>query len=114
MNLKNRSIYAVVVAAACLSASTAVYAKTADTPLLTYVGFAKTKTIKFNLRNDSGAAMELKVGDNVMTLEAGKTLELKLPVGTRILTNAPTPTHQAGSLVAQVSNDLSDTTIAIR
>jgi hypothetical protein len=112
--MKIRSVFAVAVTIACLGAPVAMYAKTVDTPALTYVGFTKGKTVTFNLRNDSGAAMELKVGDNVMTLQAGKTITLKLPVGTRILANTETATHKVGSLLEEVSNQLNDTTIAFR
>jgi hypothetical protein len=114
--MKIRSVLAIAVAVAGLSASTNIYAaaKAADTPSLAYVGFAKTKTIKLSLRNDSSASMELKVGDDVVTLDAGKTVTLKLPLGTRVVTNAATPTHQAGTLVAQASSELNGTTVAIR
>jgi hypothetical protein len=50
----------------------------------------------------------------VMTVESGKTVTMKLPLGTRILANATTPTHAAGSIVAEVSSRLSDTTIVLR
>ncbi|MEO6801953.1 MAG: hypothetical protein ABI197_01775 [Granulicella sp.] len=112
--MKIRSVFVAAVAVACMGASTAVYARTADTPSLTYVGFTKSKTVTFSLRNDSGAAMELKVGDSVMTIESGKTVKVKLPVGTRIVTNTATATRKAGSLVEEVSNDLSDATITLR
>jgi hypothetical protein len=112
--MKIRSVFAAAVTVACLSGSTAMYARTADTPSLTYVGFAKTKVVTFNLRNDSGAAMELKVGETVMTIDAGKTVTVKLPVGTRIIANTATASHQAGTLLEEVSNQLSDTTIALR
>jgi hypothetical protein len=112
--MKIKSIFVAAVAVACLGASTSVYARTADTPTLSYVGFANTKTVTFSLRNDSGAAMELKVGENVMTLDNGKTVKLKLPVGTRIFANTATANLKAGSLVEQVSKDLSDSTITLR
>ncbi len=114
--MKIRSVLAIAVAVAGLSATSNLYAATraADTPTLTYVGFAKTKTIKLSIRNDSSAAMELKVGEDVVTLEAGKTVTLKLPLGTRVVTNAATPTHQVGALVAQASSEMNGTTVAIR
>jgi hypothetical protein len=110
--MKIRSVLAIAIV--CFSASTAMYARTGDTPSLTYVGFAKEKTVKFSLRNDSATAMELKVGDNVMTIDAGKTVTLNLPVGTRILTNAATTTHQAGSVITEVSRVLNNSTVAVR
>src|SRR5882724_4973689 len=56
-------------------------------------------TVKLSLRNDSGSAMEVKVGDKVMTLDPGKPVTLSLEVGTRIVANSNTPNHPAGSLI---------------
>ena len=64
------------------------------------------KKVQITLRNDSAATMEFKVGDDVVTLAAGKSIALKLPVGTRICANQANPTHQSGDLIAQVSKDL--------
>ena len=74
----------------------------------------ESKTVKLSLRNDSGAPIELKVNDQIMTLEAGKSLGLKLPVGTRILANTATPAHPAGSLITQVIKEHDGATITIR
>jgi len=76
--------------------------------------FAKSKTVNLALRNDSGSPLELKVGDKVMSLDAGKTVALKLPEGTRIVVNAAAPKHPAGELIAEASTDLDDTTVAIK
>jgi hypothetical protein len=75
---------------------------------------AKTKIVKFAVRNDSGVSAELKVGDQVMSLEAGKTLALKLPVGTRILMATATPNHPAGELLTEISTELNNTTLAFK
>jgi hypothetical protein len=58
--------------------------------------------------------MELKVGDQVMAIEAGKTVSLNVAVGTRILVNAATPKHQAGELLAEASTALDHTTLTIK
>ena len=78
--------------------------------------FAKTKTstVKLNLRNDSGSAMEVKVGDQVMTLDPGKPITLNLEVGTRIVANSATPNHAVGSLIEEVVKDHAGATIIIR
>jgi len=114
--MKIRNVFVVSVAIVSLAASTSVYAAPTSIHAPVSAMFAKssTKTVKLSLRNDSGAAMELKVGDNIVTLDAGKTVAFKLPVGTRILANAATPTHAAGSLLAEVSSQLDDATIAIK
>jgi hypothetical protein len=73
----------------------------------------KTGTVKLSLRNDSGSAMEVKVGDKVMTLDPGKPVSLKLEVGTRIVANTATPNHEAGSLIEEVIKDHDGATIVI-
>ena len=114
MTMKIRSAVAVSVALMGLSASTAAYAAPTSITVPVHAMFAKEKMIKLSVRNDTGAALELKVGDNVMTIDAGKTVALKLAVGTRILANGPTPTHEAGSLLTEVSSQLNDATLGIK
>ena len=78
--------------------------------------FGKTKstTVKLSLRNESGSAMDVKVGDKVMTLDPGKPVTLNLEVGTRILANSSTPNHEAGSLIEEVISNHNGATIIIR
>ncbi len=76
--------------------------------------FAKSKTVKVALRNDSGSPLQLKVGDEIVSLDAGKSVALKLAVGTRIVVNAATDKHTAGELLAEVSAALDNTTLTIR
>lgn len=77
-------------------------------------GKTKTSTVKLSLRNDSGAPMEVKVGEQVMTLDPGKLVTLNLEVGTRIVANSATPNHAAGSLIEEVIKDHNNATIVIR
>ena len=104
----------VAVVVAGLSTPAAIYAAPARSDVPAHTMFAKTKTVKVSVRNDSGSPVELKVGDQVMSLNAGKTLALKLPIGTRILMNASTPSHQAGELLAEASNGLDNAILAIK
>ncbi len=76
--------------------------------------FGKTKMVAFNLRNDSATALKLKAGDSVMTIDAGKTMAVKLPAGTSITTEEATASHPAGAVIAQVSGDLSGVTISVK
>ncbi len=114
--MKIRSVVAAAVVFASLSATTTAFAagRSGDTPALTYVGFAKTKGIKLNLRNDSAAPMELKIGDNTLTLDAGKTIQIEVVAGTRIVADTASPAHQAGALIAQISKEMKDSTISIK
>ena len=106
----------VAVVAFSLLAVPAVYAAPASISSPVHAMFAKTKstTVKLSLRNDSGSAMEVKVGDKVMTLDPGKPVTLNLEVGTRIVANSTTPNHAAGSLIEEVISDHNGATIIIR
>lgn len=105
---------AVTVAILGLGAAPAVYAATSNIPSPGHAMFAKTKTVKVALRNDSGSPLQLKVGDEVVSLEAGKSVSLKLAVGTRIVVNATSDKHPAGELLAEVSTALDNTTLVIK
>jgi hypothetical protein len=113
MNYKIR--LAVAVIASSLLAAPAVYAAPAGVQSPLHAMFRnQTKSVKLNLRNDSGAVIELKVNDQIMTLEAGKSLDLKLPVGTKIIANNTTPSHPAGSLITEVIKEQDGATVTIR
>jgi hypothetical protein len=72
------------------------------------------KKVKFNLQNNTGVPLELKLGDRIATLKEDEVLTVKLPVGTRIITNTATEHHPAGSVVTVVSGFLSSSsTVAI-
>ncbi len=76
--------------------------------------FAKEKKVKLSLHNGSAAPIELKVGDNLMTLAAGQIVKVDLPIGTRIVTNSTTSNAQAGTLITQVSKDLSGAVLTVK
>jgi hypothetical protein len=72
------------------------------------------KKVKFNLQNNTGVPLELQLGDRVATLKDGEVMSVKLPVGTRIITNTATEHHPIGSVVTVVSGILSsNSTVAI-
>jgi hypothetical protein len=113
MNSFNRLTFAVV--AIFLLAAPTVYAAPASISSPVHAMFSKTKSemVKFNLRNDSGSAMEVKVGDEVMTLVPGKPVSLKLPVGTRIVAVTATQKSAAGSIIEEVIKQHDGATIVI-
>lgn len=112
--MKIRALLATTIVVSTLFASPAVYAASVSIHSPLHAMFAKEKTVKLGLRNDSRTSLELKVGEKVMTLAAGNTLDLNLPVGTRIVANSSTPTRPAGTLIAQVSKELDGTVLAFR
>jgi hypothetical protein len=107
-----RSLLSITLAATCLLSSQAAFASPlAITPL--HAKFGGTKMIQLSLRNTTSTSMELKVGDNLMTIDPGKTVSVKVPTGTRITANTATKTHEAGQLIVQVSGELNGATLAI-
>src|ERR1700722_1532528 len=113
MNRKN--LFAIAVVSTFLLVSPLTYAAPAGVQSPLHSMFRnQTKSIKLSVRNDSSVVIELKVNDQIMTLEAGKALDLKVPVGTRILANNTTPNHPAGSLIAEVIKNQDGATISIR
>ncbi|MGH9598163.1 MAG: hypothetical protein ACRD3K_15330 [Edaphobacter sp.] len=114
--MKHLNRLSVAVVAASLLAAPAVYAAPASIPSPIHAMFAKTKStvVKLSLRNDSGAPMDVKVGDKVMTLDPGKPVALKLEVGTRIIADTATPNHAVGSLIEEVISEHNGATIIIR
>ena len=112
--MNRRSLFALTLVVASGFASEAVYAAPASFASPVHAMFAKSKLVKFSVRNDGAAPLTLKVGDETVTLDAGKTKDLELPVGTRIMRQDATATQQAGSLVTEVSKQLSGATIALK
>lgn len=112
--MRIRSVVLVAVVVAGFMASAAVYAAPTNIQLPVHAMFAKSQTVRIALRNDSGSQMQLKVGEQVVSIDAGKTVALKLAVGTRIVVNAASATYQAGELIAEATASLDNSTIAIK
>lgn len=91
-----------------------VYAAPASINVPFHAMFAKEKTVKLSLRNGSSAPVEVRVGEQLMTLTAGQSVNLNVPVGTRIVVNSDTPAVKAGTLIAQVSKELSGSTVTLK
>ncbi len=84
-------------------------------PMHAFFGGNGQKNVKINLRNDTGAPLELKIGDKVTKLQAGTVMGVKLPVGTRVTTDTATPNHKVGDVIIEISAGMySDSTLSIR
>jgi hypothetical protein len=112
--MKIRNVLAVSIALVSLASSSKVYAAPAGVNVPVHAIFAKAQTVKFSVRNDSKAAIELKVGEQVMTLAPGKKIELKLAIGATVLANASVGNYHAGDVLAQASKEMDDTVLALR
>ncbi|HEX4650115.1 MAG TPA: hypothetical protein VH250_01305 [Granulicella sp.] len=72
------------------------------------------RKITMTLRNDSAASMQFKVGDDIVNLDAGKALALKLAIGTRICANDDSATHHVGDLLFQASKNYDGVTLHVK
>jgi len=111
--MNRQTVLTATVAVLSLFAAQAIYAAPAPSPRASET-VSKTKDVKLNLRNDSALPLELKVGDNLMTIDPKKTVSIKVPEGTRIIASKPTPSLEAGALLVEVQSYLDGTTIAIK
>ena len=73
----------------------------------------KQQIVKFAVRNDSTTPLDLQLGDQKVTIAPGKTLDVKLPVGTRITTASDTPHTPSGTLIIEVTQAHNNSTVAI-
>jgi hypothetical protein len=114
--MKIRFVFATMLAALFFAAVPASYAAVSSIHAPAHaMFFYGEKKIKFSISNETGAPLELKVGDQVTTLKAGEVMPFKLPVGTRITTNTATPNHPAGGLIVEVSGSMySNSTLSIK
>lgn len=71
------------------------------------------KLIRFSIRNDSGAPVVLKAGDQQYTIEAGKSLSMKLQEGTEVVAVNGTAKAAPGTVITKVSSILQNNTLAI-
>lgn len=113
--MKRTPLFLTAGIALSLLSGPAVYASpvTIASPLHALLGRSKSDLVKCKLRNDTGVKMDVKVGDQAMTLDPGKPVNLEVPVGTRIVAANDTPGHEAGSLISQVDKIHSGNTICI-
>jgi len=111
--MKRHSSLVIAAIATSLLAPSAIFAAPAIHSPVNAM-FSKTKTIKFTLTNDSSSTMDLKVGDDLVKLDAGKSVNVNLPLGARVVANSATQFHQAGSVIAEVSNSLSGAIVHIK
>lgn len=96
---------------ACMLFSQAVYASPISNFVPAHALFARSKTVKVDLHNTSSSSIELRVGEKVITVEAGKTITVDLPAGTRITTATATDKHPANTLIIEVYSALNGATI---
>jgi hypothetical protein len=112
MNMIRRSVLAASMVAVCALSVPTLHASSVNVAPPVHAFFG-SKTVKLSVKNDSGVTIEIRAGESVMTLEAGKAMAVNLPVGTRVTTTTATKAHAAGDLLFEVSSSLSGATVRI-
>ncbi len=108
-----RQILATSIVAVTLVSTTSLHAASTSISTPIHAAFAKSATVKISFRNETPSQVELKIGDDLMKVDAGKTVSLRLAVGTRVLANTATPTLTAGALIIEVASSLNGATLLI-
>ena len=96
--------------AATLPSSGVVYA---SAQAGAYAKHTKVKTVNFSLRNDSKMEMKVKVGENVIILQPGKAVPVKIPIGEEVVAVDASSNFPAGTVLAVAGSQLSDATIVL-
>jgi urease beta subunit len=107
-------LYATAAALLVLASSSVLPASASPVRLAPHLhAFFSNANIRFALRNASSAPIDLRAGDSTMTIAPGKTLDVNLPVGTKIVVATATGNRQPGDLVTQVTSVLKGTTVVL-
>ena len=108
--MKSYYVLGTIIIAATLLSSGVVYASPQTGA---YAKHTKVKTVNFSLRNDSKMEMKVKVGENVIILQPGKAVPVKIPIGEEVVTVDASSSSPAGTVLAVAGSQLSDATIAL-
>jgi len=111
--MNRKSVMGVMVMAAVLMSTQAVYAAPTAVHSPVNAIYSKVKLVKFSLRNDTSAPLKLKIGSNEVTLLPGKPLDVKVPDGQQIVAVDTTSNYAGGDVIATAAEQLDGTTVAI-
>ena len=75
--------------------------------------FGHDKVVHFGVTNGTDAPLKLKCGEEVVSVDPGKTAQMKLPAGSKVTFVEANGKHAAGELLAQADSHLNGTTIAV-
>lgn len=70
--------------------------------------------VTFHLRNDSSQTLQVKAGNQQLTLEPGKPVDVTLKIGDTVTVAKGTSKFPEGTVIATASQDIKDSTIALR
>jgi hypothetical protein len=111
--MNRRLVVGTMVMAAAMLAGQAASAEVA-VPAPLHAMYSHVKMVSFNVRNDTKEPLKVKAGDTELILQPGKLVPMKLEVGVKIVAEETTPNFAAGELITVVSNELSDSVLALK
>jgi hypothetical protein len=104
-----------IVMALTLMAPQAAHAGVGHLDLLANAAIGRSKEVKFSLIYESGSPMVLKDGDDIIKLQPGKSIDVKEPMGSRIVVvDSPVQSHKPGEVILEVSGTLSGAVVHIK
>ena len=112
--MNRKSVMAVMVMAASLVSTQAVYAASNPVMVNGHMVYAKAKMVKFTLKSESAEPLKLNIGGSEVTLAPGKQLNVELPAGQSVTAVESTKTYAAGTIVATAAVDLDGSTVTVR
>jgi hypothetical protein len=111
--MNRRNVVTAMVLAASIFTTGAVYAAPASVHSPVHAMLGNQKLVSFNLHNATTEPLKVKAGDQEMTLSPGSVTKVKLPAGTKIVTEEATAKYEVGSVLATVSSELKDATVTL-
>jgi hypothetical protein len=111
--MNRHAVLAVMVLGASMLAGEAMYATPVAVHAPVHAMLGKVKTVKFSLQNKSKEVVKVKAGETEMTLAPGKTVDLKLSVGTKVVAETESENYHVGDVVATATQDLTYVTVIL-
>ena len=111
--MKHPQFVTAVLGVASLIATPAMFGSTLHLGAPVRAMFNHQKMVKFDVRNASATPIEVRAGDKVQTVDAGKTVSFALPEGTRVTANKASGTYAEGAVLAEAQSPLSGTTVVL-
>jgi hypothetical protein len=113
--MKYIASFSPILIALTLMAPQAAHAKAGHLDLPVNAAIGRSKVVKFSLINESGAPLVLKDGDDIIKLEPGKSIDVKEPMGSRIVVvDGPVRSHKPGDVIVEISGTLSGAIVHIK
>ena len=111
--MKRTTVLTAMVLGASMLTSEAMFAAPMAVHVPVNAMFGNVKTVKFSLHNNTKEDVKVKAGETEMTVQAGKTLDLKLPIGTKVVAQTESANYKVGEVVATAVDTLDGSTITL-